>query len=160
MDNVYQLYSGNMIGIEKVGFEERLKCVIVNIGKILTQNNNLITRNLKNVDKSKFINEVVSHSIKTICYYKNEQFINELIAKITKTIFGEHSNKLTMDQFMEKIDSMMENSAKSSSSAATLHIIWLSIDLFRVETLMVNDSVLKTNILKQSEGNSSNFYSQ
>jgi hypothetical protein len=139
-----------MIGIERVGFEERLKSVIVNIGKMLTQNNNLITRNLKNVDKSKFINEVVSHSMKTICYYQNEQFINELISKVTKTIFGEHSNKLTMDQFMEKIDSMMENSVKNSSSAASLHVIWLYIDLLRVETLMVSDSAFKTNIIKQN----------
>jgi hypothetical protein len=59
MNNAYQLYSGNMIGIEKIRFEERLKCVIVNIGKTFTQKNNLITRNLKNVGKSKFINEVV-----------------------------------------------------------------------------------------------------
>jgi hypothetical protein len=45
--------------------------MIVNIGKIFTQKNNLITRNLKNINKLKFINDVVSHSIKTICHYKN-----------------------------------------------------------------------------------------
>jgi hypothetical protein len=132
MNSVYQLYSGNVIGIEKVGFEERLKCVIVNIGKIFTQKNNLITRNLKNVDKSKFINEVVSHSIKTICHYKNEQFINEFIAKASKTVFGEYKSRLTKDEFIEKMESIMENSANSSAISVTLHTVWLYIDLLRV----------------------------
>lgn len=51
--------------------------MLSNIGKIFTEKTNLITRNLKNVKKSKFINEIVSSSIKTICNYRNEEFINE-----------------------------------------------------------------------------------
>jgi hypothetical protein len=50
---------------------------------------------------------------------------------------------------MEKMEIIMVNASSSLSSAAVLHNIWLYIDLLRVEALMINDSTLKLNILKQ-----------
>lgn len=91
LDNIYKLHSGTATSIERIGFEQNLKCIITNIGRIFTEKNNLITRNLKNVQKSKFITDIVSHSVKTICNYKNDEFINDEIGRITLTIFENKS---------------------------------------------------------------------
>lgn len=92
LGNVYTLHSGSIISIEKINFAQNLKCIITNIGKVFTEKTNLITRNLKNVKKSKFINEIVTNSIKTICNYKNQEFINEEINRIVESIFGTQSS--------------------------------------------------------------------
>lgn len=98
LDNVYSLHGGCYSSIEKNTFEQKLKCIISNIGRVFTEKSNLITRNLKNVRKSRFINDIISHSIKTICNYKNEEFVNEEIKKISQFIFGNKAI-LTRDEF-------------------------------------------------------------
>lgn len=55
-----------------------------------------MTRNLRNVKKSQFITDIVSHSMKTICNYKNGEFIQNEISEIAQIIF-KNNLKITKD---------------------------------------------------------------
>lgn len=66
------------------------------MGRGFAEKNNLVTRNLKNVQKSQFITDIVTHSIKIICNYKNTDLLQKQISQIAQIIFVDQL-KMTKD---------------------------------------------------------------